>query len=55
MLNSASHLKKISCLLQSCIAVCEQGTHFSVVEKFLDFVSFLLGLNKGMYLVENPE
>jgi uncharacterized membrane protein len=50
-----TYLKEINCMLQSCIAISEQGAHFSLTENFLDFASFLLGFNKGMYLVESPK
>jgi hypothetical protein len=51
----ATHLEKIACILQSCITIGEQGADFPLSEKSLDFTSFLLGFNKGMYFVEGPK
>jgi hypothetical protein len=51
----ATYLKEIKGMLQSCIAVVEQGVYFPLTEEFLDFASFLLGFNEGMYLAECPK
>jgi hypothetical protein len=49
----ATNLKEILCMLQSRTAVSEQGTDVPLTEKIPDFASMLLGLNKGMYLVDS--
>jgi hypothetical protein len=51
----ATHLKEIDCILQSSIAIREQGADFPLTEEFLKFASILLGFNKGVYLVEGSE
>jgi hypothetical protein len=53
--NYTAHLKKVNCILQSQIAISEQGADFPLTEKSLDFASTLLGFKKGMYLVEGPK
>jgi hypothetical protein len=45
-------MEKIKSLLQSCLAILEQGTHFALAEESPDFAVVLLGLNKGMNLLE---
>jgi hypothetical protein len=50
-----AHLKKIKPSLQSCLAFLEQCTHLALTEKVLDFATLLLGLNKGMDLMESPK
>jgi hypothetical protein len=52
---SGTHLKKIKGLLQSCLAILEQCAHFTLMEKAPYFVFVLLGLNKGVYLVQCPK
>jgi hypothetical protein len=46
-----THLEKMNCIFQSCIAISEQGANFTLTEKSLDFAALLLGFNKGMYFM----
>jgi hypothetical protein len=50
-----THLEKIKPLLQSCLACLQQTAHLTMAEKALDCATLLLGLNKGMDLMEGPE
>jgi hypothetical protein len=50
-----AHLKEIKPLLQSRLAFLQQCAHISLTEKSLDFATLLLGLNKGMDLMEGSE
>jgi hypothetical protein len=50
-----THLEKIKPLLQSRLAFLQQTAHLTMAEKALDFATLLLGLNKGVDLMEGPE
>jgi hypothetical protein len=50
-----AHLKEIKPLLQSCPAFLQQCAHLTLTEKSLEFATLLLGLNKGMDLMEGSK
>jgi hypothetical protein len=47
-----SHLENIQCQLQFCITFLQQGAHFTLAEKLLEFVCPLLGIDKGVNFVK---
>jgi hypothetical protein len=53
--NCGAYLEKIKSLLQFCLAIPEQGIHFTLTKKSPDFAVALLGLNKSMDLMEGPK
>jgi hypothetical protein len=49
------HPKGLKSLLQSCLAILEQCTNLTLVEKILEHAALLLSFNKCVDFVEGPD
>ncbi|KAJ7936063.1 hypothetical protein B0H13DRAFT_1853763 [Mycena leptocephala] len=49
------HLKGLKSLLQSSLAILEQGINLTLAEEILEHAALLLSFNKGVDFVEGPD